>query len=224
MAHIEELDLIVDIVVFRLRAEALQVLLIKRRNPPFERLWALPGGFVLADETLEAAACRMLESETGVPRPSFIEQLYTFGDPGRDPRGRVISVTYYAALPPGEGQLVAGDDTLDARWFALSDLPKLAFDHTRIIAYARTRLRYKLEYADVVFALLGEQFTLSELQRAYEIILNEELDKRNFRRRILQSHILEETGNMRTGEGRPAKLYRLSAAAPPEVKARRLFP
>ena len=224
MAHIEQLELIVDIVVFRLIEETLQVLLIKRRNPPFERLWALPGGFVLEDEKLEDAACRMLESETGVSRPAFIEQLYTFGDPGRDPRGRVISVSYYAALPPDADALTAGDDTLDARWFAVNALPELAFDHNRIINYARLRLRYKLEYADVVFALLGDAFTLSELQRAYEIILDEELDKRNFRRRILQSQILEETGDFRTGDGRPAKLYRLSASAPPEVKARRLFP
>jgi len=213
----------VDVVIFTLRDGDLQVLLVRRKKPPFQGMWALPGGFVRIDESLEDAALRELEEETGV-RDVYLEQLYTFGDPDRDPRGRVITVAYFALVPANAVHACAGDDAAEARWWSMYHLPPLAFDHADILAYALQRLRYKLEYTAVGFELLPETFTLSELQAAYEVILGEKLDKRNFRRKILSADILEETGEYRTGEGRPAKLYRFRDDAVAEVKARRLFP
>lgn len=213
----------VDVIIFTLRDNDLQALLVKRGYPPFEGMWAIPGGFVRIDESLEDAALRELEEETGV-RDVYLEQLYTFGNPGRDPRGRVITVAYFALVPADAVQPRPGDDTAEARWWSVYDLPPLAFDHADILAYALKRLRYKLEYTAVGFELLPETFTLSELQTAYEIILGEKLDKRNFRRKIIGAGVIEETGEYRVGEGRPAKLYRFRADAVAEVKARRLFP
>ncbi|NDJ33921.1 MAG: NUDIX hydrolase [Chloroflexi bacterium] len=224
MARITDLALTADVVLFRLAEDTLTVLLIQRHNEPFAAMWALPGGFVDAGETLEEAARRELTEETGAADIPFFEQLYTFGDPGRDPRGRVISVAHLAVVPPGRVAVTAGDDAADVSWYPASSLPPLAFDHDIIISYALKRLRYKLEYADVVFHMVPEVFTLSDLQQAYETILGEPLDKRNFRRKMLQADILDDTGDVRTGEGRPAKLYRLRPDAQPEVKARRLFP
>jgi 8-oxo-dGTP diphosphatase len=213
----------VDVIIFTLNEDDLQVLLIQRGHPPFEGMWAIPGGFVGIDESIEGAAMRELEEETGVC-DVYLEQLYTFGDLNRDPRGRVITVTYFALVPADAVQPHAGHDAADARWWSVYDLPPLAFDHADILTYALQRLRYKLEYTAVGFELLPETFTLSELQAAYEIILGEELDKRNFRRKILSADVIEETGEYRTGEGRPAKLYRFRADAVAEIKTRRLFP
>ncbi len=212
----------VDVVSITLRVEELQVLLIKRDLAPFRGRWAIPGGFVHIDEALETAARRELREETGVS-DVYLEQLYTFGDLDRDPRGRVISVAYIA-LVPAPLAVTAGSDAREARWWPLRDLPALAFDHDKILQYALTRLRYKIEYSAVGFRLVPEQFTLTDLQKAYEIILGEPLDKRNFRRRILEAEVLEETTEIRTGEGRPARLYRFRRDATTEVKARRLFP
>jgi len=214
----------VDIIIFTLREGELQVLLVRRKNPPFQGAWAIPGGFVDIDESLEDAARRELKEETGV-HDVYLEQLYTFGDPGRDSRGRVITVAYFALVPAAHIQQPhAGDDAAEARWWPAYDPPPLAFDHADILAYALQRLRYKLEYSAIVFELLPEQFTLSELQTAYETVLGEKLDKRNFRRKILEAGVLEETGGYRAGEGRPARLYRFRDDAVAEVKARRLFP
>jgi 8-oxo-dGTP diphosphatase len=212
----------VDMVIITLRGEELQVLLVKRDVAPYKSRWAIPGGFVQINESLEAAARRELREETGVI-DVYLEQLYTFGNPGRDPRGRVISVAYIA-LVPAPLAVEAGSDAREARWWPLSHLPALAFDHDKILQYALTRLRYKIEYSAVGFRLLPEHFTLSELQRAYEVILGEPLDKRNFRRRIVQAEIIEPTDDLRSGEGRPARLYRFRPDAVAEVKARRLFP
>jgi 8-oxo-dGTP diphosphatase len=212
----------VDMVIITLRGEELQVLLVKRDVAPYKSRWAIPGGFVHINESLEAAARRELREETGVI-DVYLEQLYTFGNPGRDPRGRVISVAYIA-LVPAPLTVEAGIDAREARWWPLSHLPALAFDHDKILQYALTRLRYKIEYSAVGFRLLPEHFTLSELQRAYEVILGEPLDKRNFRRRISQAEIIEPTDDLRSGEGRPARLYRFRPDAVAEVKARRLFP
>lgn len=214
----------VDIVIFTLSENNLQVLLIRRANPPYPNRWALPGGFVEMGESLEEAASRELEEETGI-EGAYLEQLYTYGDPGRDPRGRVVSVAYYALIPAGAAvRSEGGSDADQASWFDINELPELAFDHAEILAYALRRLRYKLEYSAVGFELLPEEFTLTELQQTYEIILGEPLDKRNFRRRMLGSGIIEPTHNKRGGEGRPARLYRYRADAVAEVKARRLFP
>jgi 8-oxo-dGTP diphosphatase len=212
----------VDMAIITLRGEELQVLLVKRDVAPYKGRWAIPGGFVHMNESLEAAARRELREETSVA-DVYLEQLYSFGDPGRDPRGRVISVAYIA-LVPAPLAVEAGSDAREARWWPLSHLPALAFDHDKILQYALTRLRYKIEYSAAGFRLLPERFTLSELQRAYEIILGEPLDKRNFRRRIIQAEIIEPTDHLRSGEGRPARLYRFRRDAVAEVKARRLFP
>ncbi len=212
----------VDVVIVTLRGEELQVLLIKRDLAPYKGRWAIPGGFVQLDESLESAARRELNEETGVA-DVYLEQLYTFGDPGRDPRGRVISVAYIA-LVPAPLSVEAGSDAREARWWPLAKLPALAFDHDQILQYALTRLRYKIEYSAVGFRLMPATFTLSELQRAYEIILGEPLDKRNFRRRIMEAEVIEPTDDLRTGDGRPARLYRFRPDAVAEVKARRLFP
>ncbi|HZD11876.1 MAG TPA: NUDIX domain-containing protein [Candidatus Binatia bacterium] len=215
----------VDVVIFSLIDEQLKVLLVKRKQWPFQGVWAIPGGFVRMDESLEDAAARELGEETGV-NDVFMEQLYTFGDPDRDPRTRVITVAYFAVVPSDAIEHhQAGSDAEATAWYAMDNLPELAFDHRQILDYALTRLRYKLEYTMVGFELLPDVFTLSELQHAYELILGEELDKRNFRRKILSSEILEETGRKkREGEGRPAQLYRYKENAIAEVKARRLFP
>ncbi|HEY72633.1 MAG: NUDIX hydrolase [Chloroflexi bacterium] len=213
----------VDVVIFTLREDDLQVLLVKRAHPPFEDMWAIPGGFVDVGESLEKAALRELEEETGV-RKVYLEQLYTFGDPGRDPRGHVITVAYFALVTVSAIDPHAGSDAAETGWWSVYDLPPLAFDHADILSYALERLRYKLEYTAVGFELLPETFVLSELRTAYEIILGEQLDKRNFRRKILGAGVIEETGDHRAGEGRPAKLYHFRDDAVAEVKTRRLFP
>ena len=217
-----EISVTVDIVIFTLRENDLQVLLVKRKHAPFEGRWAIPGGYVNADESLEDAAARELFEETHV-EDVHIEQLYTFGGPRRDPRGRVITVAYFA-LVPAPLAVEAGDDAADAQWKSVYRLPVMAFDHNQILDYALKRLRYKLEYSAVGFQLLPPEFTLSDLQQAYEIVLGEQLDKRNFRRRILQAAVIEPTGAHRSHEGRPARLYRFREDAVAEVKARRLFP
>jgi 8-oxo-dGTP diphosphatase len=214
----------VDVVIFSLVGEDLQVLLVKRKYAPFANMWAIPGGFVRMEESLEEAATRELAEETGVT-DVYMEQLYTFGRPNRDPRTRVITIAYFALVPHDAIQHRPGDDAAETGWFSMFDLPELAFDHLEILEYALTRLRYKLEYTAVGFRLLPDVFTLSELQRAYEIILGEKLDKRNFRRKILASDILEDTARKkRDGEGRPAKLYTYKEDAVAEIKTRRLFP
>ncbi len=216
--------LTVDVVIFTLRENRPHVLLIQRGEPPFASMWALPGGFVKMEESLEEAACREMEEETGL-KQAYLEQLYTYGAPDRDPRGRVITVAYFALIPADAPiRSEGGSDASQASWFRIDDLPRLAFDHAEIIGYALRRLRYKLEYTAAGFELLPEQFTLSELQHTYEMILGETLDKRNFRRRILEAGIIEPTSHLRSGEGRPARLYRYRADAVAEVKARRLFP
>jgi 8-oxo-dGTP diphosphatase len=216
--------LTVDIVVFTLRDNHLEVLLVKRGAEPFKERWALPGGFVQMAESLEAAASRELEEETGV-QDAYLEQLYTYGDPQRDPRGRIVSVAYFSLIPSGRTiRPEGGSDAASAGWFSIDNLPTLAFDHSDILDYALRRLRYKLEYSAVGFELLPDTFTLTQIQSTYEIILGEKLDKRNFRRRILEANIIEPTESLHSGEGRPARLYRYRSDAVAEVKTRRLFP
>jgi 8-oxo-dGTP diphosphatase len=215
----------VDTVIFTLRSGELQVLLVQRKNWPYAGMWAIPGGFIHMDESLEEAARRELAEETGVDDPDiYLEQLYTFGDPNRDPRTRVITVAYYALVSSDRLRLQASSDAAAADWWPAYRLPSLAFDHTEIMEYAIERLRYKLEYTAVAFQLLTDTFTLTELQEAYEHILNEELDKRNFRRKVLGAGILEKTPYTRSGDHRPARLYSFKSDAVAEVKARRLFP
>jgi len=214
----------VDVVLFTFIDGELRVLLIRRKREPFKDHWALPGGFVEKNEKLEDAAARELYEETGL-QGIYLEQLYTFGDPGRDPRGWTISVAYFAIVGADMTVAVhAGDDAGEAGWFDVYHLPSLAFDHERIVRYALQRLRYKLEYTGLGFLLLPEEFTLSQLQSIYEVVLQEKLDKRNFRKKILSMDIIEETGKLQHGDHRPAKLYSFTAAAIELEKARRRFP
>ena len=197
----------VDIVLFTIHGGALRVLLVKRLAPPFRGAWSLPGGFVRRDESVDEAALRELQEETGISTV-YLEQLYTFGDLDRDPRGRVISVAYYAVVDWGQFQVGARTRLASARWFPVNRLPRLAFDHKRIMGYALERLRNKVNYTSVAFQLLPKTFAFSELQRAYEVIVGQRLDKRNFRKKMLQLGILRDTGKRRTeGRQRPARLY-----------------
>ncbi|MFN3197238.1 MAG: NUDIX hydrolase [Bradymonadia bacterium] len=212
--------LAVDCVVFGLDAAGLQVLLIERGLEPFKGQWALPGGFVRLDETLDEAARRELEEETGV-KAVYLEQLYSFSGIERDPRERVISVAYYALVKLSDHAVHAATDANDAQWFAASELPDLAFDHDRIIDTALTRLRGKVRYQPVGFDLLPTKFTLTELQRLYEIILGRELDKRNFRKKINSMNLLEALDEHQRGVAhRAARLYRFDRARYDELVER----
>ena len=210
----------VDVAAFTAREGKLCLLLVKRGVWPFAGDWALPGGFVKLDEDLDTAARRELGEETGVAGAHYLEQLYTFGAVGRDPRTRVISVAYYALLPGHQSELSvgepeAGTDAAEARWWPIDALPCLAFDHAAIVEKALSRLRAKLLYTSVTYALLPEEFTLTELQTVYEIILVQALDKRNFRKKMLAAEILEGTPRQkRDGAHRPAQLYRFTKLEP----------
>jgi 8-oxo-dGTP diphosphatase len=214
----------VDVVIFSILDEELKVLLIKRKIWPYEGMWAIPGGFVKMDESLEDAAYRELAEETGVSEDVYLEQLYTFGRPQRDPRTRVITVAYFALVSADKINPYAADDAEDVGWFSVYYLPALAFDHAEILNYALTRLRYKLEYSAVGFQLLPEKFTLRALQDTYEIILGTKLDKGNFRSKLRKTQVVEMVDGYRDTGGRPARLYRFREDAVAEVKARRLFP
>jgi 8-oxo-dGTP diphosphatase len=201
-------SLTVDCIIFGLdETGRLKVLLIQRAKNPFKDHWALPGGFVDMDEDLEAAALRELKEETGVEN-IFIEQLYTFGTPGRDPRGRVVSVAYFALVNLAEHKLGADTDAQDVRWYALDELPVLAFDHAVILETAINRLRGKVRYQPIGFELLPDSFTLTQLQTLYETILGKALNKRNFRTKILKMGILAEDKMLRGFAHRPAQMYK----------------
>jgi 8-oxo-dGTP diphosphatase len=215
---------VVNVVIFTLRENDLKVLLVKHRRSPQEGLWAIPGNAVGLHEGLESAALRTLTEQLEGLGDVYLEQLYTFGEARRNPPDRVIAVAYFAVVPALDIGARAAFDDEEARWWSIYDLPRLALDHADILGYALTRLRYKLEYTAVGFELLPKEFTLTELQTAYEIVLGEALDKRNFRRKILCSGIIEPGNRHRSGEGRPARLYRYREDAVAEVKARRLFP
>ena len=200
--------LTVDCVVFGVDEQELKLLLIQRGHEPFLGAWALPGGFVHVDESLEAAAARELQEEAGVT-PLFLEQLYTFGAVQRDPRERVISVAYYTLVKLSDHKVRAATDAADAAWFSVAELPSLAFDHEQIVETALERLKAKVRYQPIGFELLPNKFTLSQLQRLYEIVLERELDKRNFRKKVLGMDILVETDELeRDVAHRAARLYR----------------
>lgn len=197
----------VDCVVFALDEGDLKVILIQRAVPPFQGQWALPGGFVHIDESLEEAARRELREETGIQQV-YLEQLYTFGDAGRDPRGRVITVSYYALVNLAGHAVHATTDARDAAWFSVDDVPDLAFDHERILLTALKRLRAKVRYEPIGFELLPRKFTLSQLQRLYETILGMALDKRNFRKKILGTGLLTPLDEIEQDVAhRAARLY-----------------
>jgi 8-oxo-dGTP diphosphatase len=200
--------LTVDCVVFGFDDAELKVLLIARALDPFKGKWALPGGFVRVDETLDEAARRELQEEAGL-KNVFLEQLYTFGAVDRDPRERVVSVAYYALVKLAAHETKAATDAADARWFPISKVPKLAFDHAEILGTALARLKAKVRYEPIGFELLPPKFTLSQLQDLYEAVLGTDLDKRNFRKKVLGFGLLvplKETHM--TGRHRPAQLFR----------------
>jgi 8-oxo-dGTP diphosphatase len=211
MAHTYEFArpaLTVDIVVFGLDEEDLKVMLIQRDLAPFEGQWALPGGFVRVDETLDDAARRELVEETGL-KDIYLEQLYTFGAIGRDPRERVVTVAYYALVNLVGHDVQASTDARNAAWFPVSELPELAFDHQKILDAAHDRLRGKVRYQPIGFELLPDRFTLRQLQHLYEVILDRELDKRNFRKKVLAMEIVKETKEIEKDVAhRAARLYR----------------
>jgi len=203
----------VDAVVFAMVESVMKVLLIRREHDPFAGSWALPGGFVDENECLETAARRELAEETSLTN-IFLEQLYSFGDPGRDPRGRTVTVAYMALIPEDEiTQVAHGDNAADAQWLPVDQLPKLAFDHDKIIRFALERLKGKVRYTTVAFHLLGEEFTFGQLRCVYETIWQRDLDRRNFRKWIHNLDIIEETGRQRCNGYRPAQLYRLKAGS-----------
>jgi 8-oxo-dGTP diphosphatase len=204
----EQTAVTVDLVIFTVNDDLLKIMLVKRAEEPFADSWSLPGGFLKVNESLQEAALRVLKEKTGVENV-YLEQLYTFGDPDRDPRARVVTVTYFALIPWKDLVQPPSDKVTGLMWAPVNHLPKLAFDHKEIVEYAVKRLRAKASYSNIVYGLMPRQFRLSELQRMYEIIINHELDKRNFRKRMLATGLLQETGSKDlAGAHRPAMLYR----------------
>ncbi|MES2922872.1 MAG: NUDIX domain-containing protein [Verrucomicrobiota bacterium] len=200
--------LTVDCVVFGFDEGALKVLLIRRGIEPYQNRWALPGGFVRPDETLDAAALRELQEETGLSE-IYLEQLYTFGGIDRDPRERVISVAYFALVRRADHLPAAATDAAEAAWFEVEKVPSLAFDHAEILRLALERLRGKIRWQPVGFELLPRKFTLTQFQALYEAILGRELDKRNFRKKLLALDLLVPLEEFSTAASRrPAQLFR----------------
>lgn len=196
-----------DAAIFGYDGEALHLLLLQRATDPYKGKWALPGGYLHIDETTEEAVRRVLLEKTGVDK-LYLEQLYTFSKTDRDPRERVISVAYYALVRSQDFSLVPGRITDKAEWFPVDKLPKLAFDHNEIVAMALERLRGKLRWQPVGFELLPAAFTLTQLQRLYEAVLGETLDKRNFRKKMQGMELLKATGKMEQDVARkPAQYY-----------------
>lgn len=207
----DQVKIAVDTLAFAVTQGSLEVLLVKRKYEPFKSYWALPGGFLLdSDHGLEEAAIRELFEETNVSNV-YLEQLYTFGDQGRDPRGRVVTVSYLALLRQEGLELKASTDASGVAWWPLSELPTLAFDHKEIITYGYKRLQYKVEYSPAAFKLLPAKFTLRDLQTVYEAILSKPVDNRNFRKKFLSSGVLQELNETsQEGSYRPARLYSFS--------------
>jgi 8-oxo-dGTP diphosphatase len=200
--------LTVDCVVFGFDEGDLKLLLIQRGLEPYVGKWALPGGFVRVEESLEQAALRELEEEASLTRV-YLEQLYTFGSVDRDPRERVVTVAYYALVKLGDHRPAGASDARHAAWFSLNDLPRVAFDHEEIIEAARQRLQSKVQYEPIGFELLPKKFTLTQLQHLYEVVLETALDKRNFRKKILSMDLLVETDEIEQDVAhRAARLYR----------------
>ena len=197
----------VDVLLFTILEGGLNILLIKRNEEPFKDSWALPGGFVKMAESLDEAAARELFEESGVNK-QYLEQLYTFGKPDRDPRTRVITVAYMALTTQDSWTLKPDGDASEASFFPIDKLPKLAFDHQEIVDYGLRRLRAKLGYTNIVLGLVPNSFTLTELQNVYEAILKTKLDKRNFRKKILSTGLILASGKKVAGIAhRPAMLY-----------------
>jgi 8-oxo-dGTP diphosphatase len=207
-----------DVVIFTVQNGQLKVLLIKMKKHPYANMWAAPGGLVRPDESLEDAATRILYAETSV-KNVYLEQLYTFGQVDRDPFGRVVSVAYFALIPSGGLQLKTIKEYGGVGWFPVKDLPELAYDHRQIIDTAIERLAAKLSYTNVIYGLLPDEFTLADVQKFYEVILGHQLDKRNFRKKILSLGIVEKINKKKnTGPNRPAELYKFKERKPQMIE------
>lgn len=214
----QNIKVAVDAVVFGYQQKELSILLIKRGVEPFKGTWALPGGLVLENESLEHAVERELLEETGVTI-DYLEQLYTFGTPKRDPRNRVISVTYFGLVSPNHFKISADTDAAEVQWFPIHELPKLAFDHNRILTTALQRLQNKINYQPIGFELLKKEFPFSDLENLYQTILNQKIDRRNFRKKIMSFGILTETDKIhQPSSGRPAKLFKFNAKKYKEIE------
>ena len=197
-------EITVDTVILTIKNDALNVLLVKRNNEPFKDKWAIPGGYVRMSENLDEAAVRVLKEKTNVEN-IYLEQLYTFGDPLRHPVSRVITCAYFALIRSEDVDVVTTDDLA---WHKVSELPPLAFDHKEIIEYALKRTRERLEMCPVAYQLLNEKFTLTEMQKAYEMIMQKKLDKRNFRKKVILTDGLRELNEFsKSSSKRPARLY-----------------
>ncbi|MEK6827249.1 MAG: NUDIX domain-containing protein [Nanoarchaeota archaeon] len=198
----------VDMVIYTIQENDLKILLVKRGIEPFKDKWALPGGFVRINESLEDAAKRELQEETGV-KDVYLEQLYSFGEPGRDPRGRVITIAYIALVNSENVVLKSTTDVSEAQWFSIKKIPLLAFDHKKILDYSLKRLKWKFEYTTVAFSMLPKKFAISQMQKIYEIVFSKKFDKRNFAKKILSLDILKEEGIKKDVSYRPPMLYSL---------------
>lgn len=198
-------EITVDVVILTMKNNAIQVLLVKRLNEPFKDKWAIPGGYIRLSENLDQAALRILKEKTNVDN-IYLEQLYTFGDPLRHPNARVITCAYFALVRAEDLNIVS---TNELGWHKVMDLPPLAFDHREIVEYSLKRTRERLELCPVAYQLLNEKFTLTEMQKAYELIMNKKLDKRNFRKKALSTEGLVELDEYtKSSSKRPARLYK----------------
>ena len=215
MKTTQNIQVAVDAIVFGYsREEGVSILLIKRRYDPFKGSWAIPGGFVLDNESLEDAVARELQEETGV-RINYLEQLYTFGQPNRDPRTRILSVAYFGLVKSNQFEkLKASTDAEEAEWFNFKKLPKLAFDHKKILNVAIERLRGKIVYQPIGFELLDRKFPFSDLEHLYTTLLDRSIDRRNFKKKVMSLGILDELEEKAksTGAGRPGNLFQFNQA------------
>jgi 8-oxo-dGTP diphosphatase len=208
----QNIKVAVDAIVFGYsKKDGLSVLLIKRKYEPFKDAWAIPGGFVLENENLEDAVKRELQEETSIT-VNYLEQLYSFGEPTRDPRQRIISIAYFALVNSSHfAALKASTDAAAAEWFSINKLPTLAFDHKKILQVATSRLKAKVQYEPIGFELLDVEFGFSDLEKLYSILLAKPIDRRNFTKKILSYNLLEDTGKLLSeGVGRPSKVYKFN--------------
>ena len=206
----QSIKLSVDAVVFGYENGNISVLLIKRKYAPYKGKWAIPGGFVLNNESLEEAVERELHEETGI-KINYLEQLYTFGNPSRDPRGRVVSIAYFGLVRPNAFQIFASTDAEQVQWFDIKELPELSFDHREILDIAIKRLQGKITYEPIGFELLDKKFPFSDLEKLYTTLLGREIDRRNFRKKIISLNVLDELDEkISKGSGRPAILFKFN--------------
>lgn len=208
LKDIEKPALSVQVIIFSVNKHKLEIILIKRVREPFKDFWSIPGDIISIKESLEDAARKILFEKTGIHNV-YLEQLYTFGEINRDPRGRVIAITYFALLPHNSVDLSKAPNALHAKWTPITNLPILAFDHKTIIDVAIKKIKIELLNSNLATALLPKEFRLYDLQKIHEIVLNKHIDKRNFRKKIQSLGLIEPTGNMyKDGNHRPAQLFR----------------